>query len=194
MRNFLAVTVIAALLAVAYAVSPLWIALDMRRAVMEGDRATLETRVDWAGVRESLKSSLVEIERAKQAEAGRPSLWQRIKAAASPARYAEQLIDRYVTADGVASLAAQRGNLQALLGRGARSEPGEIEIPEHARPLVDRAQRFWARIKRLEFTSLTSLDIEMADRRVPARSYLGTLAFAEGRWKIISVRVLGEGF
>jgi hypothetical protein len=29
---------------------------------------------------------------------------------------------------------------------------------------------------------------------VPARSYLGTLVFAEMRWRVVDVRVLGVGF
>jgi hypothetical protein len=198
MRSILATIIVGVLLATAYALAPLWIAMDMRRAALAGDRATLEARVDWPAVRASIKASLVEIDRLKQAEASAsarrpPSLWSRIKAAASPSRYAEQLIDRYVTPDGVMSLAANQAQFKALFARGASAQD-DIELPEHARPFADRAQRFWARLKRVSYTSLTSLEIEFADRRVPERSYLGNFAFEQGRWRIIAVEVRGAGF
>jgi hypothetical protein len=198
MRSTLAAIMVGVLLAAAYALSPLWIAMDMRRAVLAGDRATLEARVDWPSVRASLKASLAEIERVKQADAAArdrraPSLWSRIKAAASPSRYADQLIDRYVTPDGVMSMAANQAQFRAVFARGATAS-NDIDLPEHARPLVDRAQRFWARLKRVNYTSLTSLEIEVADRRVPERSYLGNFAFEQGRWRIVAVQVRGVGF
>jgi hypothetical protein len=198
MRTAVATIVVGILLAAAYALAPLWIAMDMRRAALAGDRATLEARVDWVAVRASLKASLADIERARQADAAQrsgrpPSLWSRIKAAASPSRYADQLIDRYVTPDGVLSLAANQAQFKALFARGGRSAD-DIDLPEHARPLTDRAQRFWARLKRVTYTSLTTLEIEVADRRVPERSYLGNFAFEQGRWRIVAVHVRGAGF
>ena len=41
----------------ALAASPLLAISDIQRAVQKGDTATLERRVDWASVRESLKRS-----------------------------------------------------------------------------------------------------------------------------------------
>ena len=37
---------------------PLWTALQIREAVLSGDTAVLERKVDWPGVRASLKQSL----------------------------------------------------------------------------------------------------------------------------------------
>ncbi len=37
---------------------PLWTALQIREAVLSGDTAVLERKVDWSGVRASLKQSL----------------------------------------------------------------------------------------------------------------------------------------
>jgi hypothetical protein len=201
MRKAATLLIVMLLLAAGYVVSPLWVAMDLRRAVLTGDHATLEARVDWPAVRQSLKDSLAALDRAKVSAESvrgmpRPSLWSRIKAAASPIRYSEQIIDRYVTPEGVVRAAAARGQLKALMGpRGANAATADtFDIPDHAQPLLDRAQRFWSRLKRVSLTSATSLEIEIADRRVPERSYLGTLAFVDLRWRIVDVRVLGAGF
>jgi hypothetical protein len=201
MRKVAALFAILLLLAASYFLSPLWVAMDLRRAALTGDTATLEARVDWPAVRQSLKESLVAIDHAKAAEnAGRglprPSLWQRIKAAASPTRYADQIIDRYVSADGVVRAVAARSQLKALLGPrgGETAAADDFATPDLAQPFVDRAQRFWSRLKRVAITSAISIEIEIADRRVPARSYLGTVAFTDMRWRVVDVRVLGAGF
>jgi hypothetical protein len=202
MRKFVSLLVLLGLLAAGFALTPLWVAMDLRRAAMTGDLVTLEARVDWPAVRQSLKDSLAELERIKQAEATlyglpRPSLWSRIKAAATPTRYADQIIDRYVTADGVVKVAAARGNMKALLSGGfgtTKSTNQDIDIPDHARPLVERAQLFWSRLKRVTALSPGLIEIEMADKRVPERSYVGQLSFEGLRWRVVSVRVAGVGF
>jgi hypothetical protein len=202
MRKLASLLFLVALLAAGFALTPLWVAMDLRRAAMTGDLPTLEARVDWPAVRQSLKDSLAEIEFARQAEATvrglpRPSLWSRIKAAASPTRYADQLIDRYITAEGVVKVAAARGNLKALLGGGLASSaaaPQDIQVPDHARPLTERAQLFWNRLKRVRLVKPSLIEIEMADRRVPERSYVSQLTFEGLRWRVTSVRVLGTGF
>jgi hypothetical protein len=96
---------------------PLHTALDIGRAICTGDLATLEMRVDWPRVRESLKSSLADMEREKRVAAEgqtRPSLWTRLKMAAS-ARYADPMIERHLTPNGVIQLARGRGSVRGLL-------------------------------------------------------------------------------
>jgi Protein of unknown function (DUF2939) len=192
-----------AVFAAAYAVSPLWMAMDLKRAVKTGDLDTLETRIDWPAVRASLKASLAELERAKVADAEvrglpKPSLWSRIKAAASPTRYADSLIDRYVTPDSVIRLAAAKGGVRALLSRVDRSQQqalvDEDTVADETKPLLERAQRFWSRLHRVQFHSLTQLELEVQDRRVPERRYVSVLELRNLGWRVSSVRVVGAGF
>jgi hypothetical protein len=199
MRKAATVVFLLALLIVAYVVSPLWVAVDVRRATFAGDTTTLEARVDFARVRQSLKESLAVIERDKQEEAARrglprPSLWARVKAAASPVRYTDQIIDRYVTADGLVRIAAARGSLANLIGARQTASADEFTIPDHAQPFVERAQRLRNRLKRVTLKSLTSVEIEVADRRVPSRSYVGVISFVDLRWRLTDLRVVGAGF
>ena len=75
------------LLAVAYLAWPMFTALQIREAIIAGDTATLERKVEWAAVRASLKESLSAETKArleKDPNAPAPSLWQRIKASLAP--------------------------------------------------------------------------------------------------------------
>ena len=157
-------------------------------------------RVDWPRVRQSLKGSLADIERAKE-ETNRglpkPSLWTRIMAAASPARYTDQIIDRYLTADSVAGLVKSGGSLKALLEKsGALPPPRDpvLAAAEASQPLPARALRFWNQLKRVEFHNHATLELEMQDRRVAERRYVGLLEREGLSWRLVSVRILGPGF
>jgi Protein of unknown function (DUF2939) len=219
LRKFVVLVCIALSLGVGYAVSPIWMAMDLKRAVRQGDLETLETRVDWPSVRASLKASLAELERAREAESTarglpRPSLWQRIKAAAAPARYADTLVERYVTPDNVVRLAAAKGSFRAVLARVDRAVSSQVAptllapdqlasgqavaeedgIADDTRPLVERAQRFWARLHRVQFLNLTTIELEVQDRRVAERRYISTLELKNLGWRVSSVRVVGVGF
>lgn len=200
MRKAILFVVAAALSVGFYALLPLYAAFDLHRAAKAGDLATLEMRVDWPRVRQSLKTSLADIERVKE-ETNRglpkPSLWFRIKAAASPGRYSDQIIDRYLTADSVADLVKTGGSLKALLQKtGALPPPKDpAEAAADAlQPFHARALRFWNQLKRVEFHTHATLELEMQDRRVAERRYVGLLEREGLSWRLVSVRVLGAGF
>lgn len=200
MHKAIIFAVVAALSAGIYVVLPLYAAFDLQRAAKAGDLATLEMRVDWPRVRQSLKGSLADIERAKEESTRglpKPSLWARIKAAASPTRYTDQIIDRYLTADSVAGLVKTGGSLKALLEKtGALPPPKDpaIAAAEAAQPFHTRALRFWNQLKRVEFHDSATLELEMQDRRVAERRYIGLLERDGLSWRLVSVRVLGAGF
>lgn len=56
-------------------------------------------------------------------------------------------------------------------------------------PILDRIQRAWARVKRAEFTSPTSFEIDMEDKYDPTRIYLGKLELRSVGWKLTELRV-----
>src|SRR5260370_620910 len=53
----------------------------------------------------------------------------------------------------------------------------------------DYLARAWARVKRAEFTSLTSFEIDMEDKYDPTRLYLGKLELRSVGWKLTELRV-----
>ncbi|MET0638783.1 MAG: hypothetical protein ABWZ19_02075, partial [Hyphomicrobium sp.] len=54
---------------------------------------------------------------------------------------------------------------------------------------LERIDRAWARVKRAEFTSLTSFEIDMEDKYDPTRLYLGKLELFPAGWKLTELRV-----
>ena len=199
MRKVITFALIAILAAGAFALLPLYAAFDLSRAVKAGDLATLEMRVDWPRVRQSLKASLADIERAKE-ETNRglpkPSLWARIKAAAAPVRYTEQIIDRYLNPDSVVQVVKSGGTLKALLQKAGALPPTTAAVAEPAgpQPFHTRALRFWNSLTRVDFRDHATLELEVQDRRVAERRYVGLLERDGLSWRLVSVRVLGAGF
>jgi Protein of unknown function (DUF2939) len=201
MRKVLLIALMAIVAAGSFALLPLYSAFDLSRAVKVGDLATLEMRVDWVRVRQSLKASLAEIERVKEESTRglpKPSLWARIKAAASPTRYSDQIIDRYLTPDSVVQFVKSGGTLKTLLQKSGALPPPDANtlaaVPETELSFHTRALRFWNGLKRVDFRDLSTLELEVQDRRVAERRYIGLLEREGLSWRLVSVRVLGAGF
>ena len=109
-------------LAIAYAAWPVHSALEIREAVVAGDTATLNRKVEWEALRASLKSSITPETIARlmaDPDAPTPTLWQRIKAAVAPSM-ADNVINRYVTPEHLPVLLGYRrvyrGSVRPALG------------------------------------------------------------------------------
>lgn len=207
MRKFVALAMVAVAVG-AYALTPFLSAYQIRQAIRSGDTGLLETLVEWPAVRDSLKSSLVEIERKKTEHATRhgipsPSLWSRIKSAAT-AGVVERMIDQHVTASGVVDLHNARASLKSMTNTiaaapaGGEASSGGDALDPAADPAdenaVARFVRFWSRVKRAEFRSPGLIELEVADRKVPERRYVGTMEFRGLGWKLTKLEVQGAGF
>jgi hypothetical protein len=59
----------------------------------------------------------------------------------------------------------------------------------NAPPMFERLTRAWSRVKRAEFTGLTTFEIDMADKNDPSRVYLGKLDLTRAGWKLTELRV-----
>jgi hypothetical protein len=106
-------------LLVAYAAWPVSAALEIREAVVAGDTATLNRKVEWEALRASLKASITPETIARlmaDPDAPPPTLWQRIKAAVAPTM-ADSVIERYVTPEHLPVLLGYR---RIYRGRCAR--------------------------------------------------------------------------
>jgi len=204
--------VLAALLLVlavgTYAAAPLVAAWQIREAVVAGDAARLRERVDWGAVRKSLKSSVGEARQAiaeltEAAGLPRPGLWQRFKAAALP-YLADPLIDRYVTAEGAPQLYAWRqvwkerkaAMRQAVSGPADHVAASVSPEPRHALETwlegtpVPRILAAGRRVERWAFVSPFRLQIELADRVVPGRSWHAEMQLQGFTWRLTGLKIV----
>jgi hypothetical protein len=187
----------AVFLAVVYAAWPVYVALEIREAIIAGDTATLNRKVDWPSLRTSLKASLSPETVARLAadpDAPQPSLWQRIKAAVAPAM-AETVIDRYVTPENLPLLLGYqrvyRGTVRPALGL---QEPRTVLAGSWlGGTAVDRFVSFWARVRSAIFYSPTRFVLEVEDKYRPERRYVGTLELKGWTWMLTGLKVTGGG-
>jgi len=185
MRRLLLCAILLAAIAGLYAASPFRAAWVLREAIREGDRATIERKVEWDSVRASLKASLAQHTQLLQegTAAGaeiRPTVWQRVKSAMG-ATMLDRFIETYVTPDGLPKLYSYR----KLWNEKVKGAPDEGQLT-----LAERFVRLSARVKRIGFRSLGRVEIEVADRNVPERRYVSQMELAGIEWKLVSVRVV----
>ena len=208
LRKVVSLMVLAVIGLGAYGVAPMIAAWQIREAVVSGDTGRLRDKVDWPAVRQSLKSSLGETrialtELSDAAGLPRPSLWQRMKAAALP-YLADPLIDRYVSAEGAPKLYAwrQTWKQRVAAARGAAQASAKLvaaavtPAPQswHVRLLQDTpAARVLALIRRVErwsFVSPTRIEIEVADRIVSGRTWHAVMEMQRLSWRLTGMKVV----
>lgn len=201
-RRLLILAALVVVLAGAYVSAPLYAAWQIREAVRANDTATLERKVDWVSVRASLKTSLAEarlvLSEAQEATGeARPSVWQRLKAAALP-YVTDPLIDRYMRPEGIGQLyqlrqrlaaqaaAARRVARAGTTGAGSRTPDPAPEPPG----TFERARAVAKRIERLAFVSPTRVEIEMADQIVAGRTWIAALELRGLAWQLTELRII----
>lgn len=197
MRRWIVLSLIVLLLAgAAYAASPMLAAWDIHAAVRAGDRETLERRVDWPAVRQSLKRSAAEsrqvlAELSEVSGEGGPGLWQRMKAAALP-RLVDPLIDRYVTAEGAPRLyrwrQTWRQRVRPALGLDEPASALAGSWLEGTR--LDKVWTVWRRVEHVRFEGPTRISIELRDRAVESRRWRAALSLEDWSWRLKSLEVV----
>lgn len=174
---------LAVLAIMAYIGSPFYTAWSIREAVRNGDSAYLEHRIDWPGVRASLAPTISQIAfdmpGAETAPQQKPGLWKRFKAYIGQGAV-NRAIESYVTPEGLPQLFAARKAYRDYVA----GQPDDSKIA-----VTERIKRAWSRVKRAEFTSFTTFEIDMADKHDPERIYLGKLALEGFGWKLKELRV-----
>ncbi|WP_072390217.1 DUF2939 domain-containing protein [Hyphomicrobium sp. CS1GBMeth3] len=186
MRKYLISLAGALVLATGYVAYPLITVWHIREAVRTGNTAYIDAKIEWPTVRETLRSSLTEYALgptpvvASGAHPPKPGLWQRIKAGISR-RAVDNIVESYVTPEGLPRLfGAREFHRENISGEAAALR---------AQPWHERARGFWSRVKRAEFHSPTTFEIEMADKNDPARHYVGLLRLRGLEWKLAELRV-----
>jgi len=170
---------------VTYAAWPFWSAWTLREAIRKGDTATIERRIEWDSVRATLKDSI-----ARQAqllpevnaagEAIRPTLWQRVKTAFGQSML-DRFIESYVTPQGLPQLFTYKKTYREKI----KGEPDEAALGYR-----ERLSRFWSRVHRAEFQSLTRVEIEMSDKDNPDRRFASTFDLQGLEWKLVALKVI----
>ena len=201
MRKIALLTALALLATVAYAAWPVLTAYQIRHAAKTGDSATLARKVEWPRVRESLKASIatLQAEAATRKSEAQPSLWSRIKSSFVP-YMAESMIDRYVTAEGVANLDGLKAMWRKSSAKASQIAAGDLaaavneSTTEPEQGPLGRFLAFYSRIERARFHGLDKVEFWIADRTVPERRYVSRFELANLEWKLVSVRIAGAGF
>lgn len=184
MRSLFVALGVALLMSGIYVCSPFVTAWEIREAVRNGNSDYLVSAIEWGSVRETLKPSIAQIalnlpDGEKDPEASQ-STWTRFKAYWGQG-IVDGLVEKYVTPQGLPQL--------FRLGKTYRSYVSNGDDEASTLKLTERISRAWARVKRAEFTSLTSFEIDMEDKHDATRLYLGKLELRPHGWKLTELRV-----
>ncbi len=186
MRLMLLSAPLATLLSCLYVASPFISVWMLREAIRQGDTVTLERKVHWPSVRESVKASLAEPPRRDSAGVEiKPSLWRRATGAVKSAAL-DRFVDRYVTPEGLPRLFGYRESARTA---AAMATASAAPAPASA-PWQQRLADLYARVKRAEFQTPTRVEIEIADRSVADRRYVSVLELVGLEWKLTGLRII----
>ena len=181
--------------ALAYMAWPFVTALQIRDAMIRGDAITLNRKIEWDSLRASIKASITPDAAARLAanpDAPPPSLWQRVKVAVG-ASVTNTVIERYVTPERLPVLVGYRrmwrGTVQPAIG--VEEPPTALAGTLFGGTGIDRFVSFWKRLKSAIFYSPTYLEIEVADKYTPARTYKATLEIVGWEWKLTRLAIKG---
>ncbi len=183
MKRLLFKFALLALVISAYVGSPFVAAWQIREAVRNGDASYLQTAIDWPSVRETLKPTLsrlaLNLPLDETQPAPKPGMWQRMKAYWGKGAV-DRAIESYVTPEGLPQLFALR--------KGYRDVTGAIDESKTL-AITERMKRAWARVKRAEFTSFTTFEMDMTDKQDETRLYLGKLELTGRGWMLKELRI-----
>ena len=185
------------LLLVFYVAWPAWSIYQIYDALEQNDATTLERKIDFPSVRESLKPAIGAVidrrlDRTPGDAAGQPRDG-RLRQQIGPLM--ETILNKIVTPQGIASLYAWRGDISQVLKdvkefREIGTATDEAGIPESAKPPALRLSN----IKRFAFTSPTSFEIGIAKDASSSEPDLTVqMGFRDMDWKLIGLVPKVEG-
>lgn len=183
MKRLILKFAVLAFAAAAYIAAPMYTAWSIREATRDGDSDYLARAIDWPSVRETLKPTLsqiaLDLPDPNQQPITKPGLWQRFKSYWGQSAV-NSAIDGYLTPEGLPQLFSAR--------KAYRDYTGAVDDTASL-PVHERIKRFWARVKRAEFTSFTTFEVDMADKHEPNRIYLAKLNLTGTGWILKELRI-----
>ncbi len=166
--------------AFAYGIAPFYTAWTIRTAAKAGDGVYLAQKIDWSAIKPGLKASLTQLtldpDGTKAAGGGNKGLWQRVKNY-STRFIIHNFVDRYANPSGFVTLVTY-----------GRAFQGRDKSEEHL-SLMARISRVWSRVRRAEFTSLTSFEMDLLDKDDERRLYSGVFQIKNWQWKLTDLRI-----
>ncbi|MGE0627714.1 MAG: DUF2939 domain-containing protein [Hyphomicrobiaceae bacterium] len=187
MRRLLLMVSVLVIGAGLYVASPFRAAWALREAIKTGDTRTIERKIEWKSVRESLRKSLAHNPRLlpevnKVGAEIRPTMWQRVKWAFGSSML-DRFLETYVTPEGMHKLYKYRMTWNSHV----KGLP-----PDDSLPLPERLKKFYSRILRAEFLSPTRFEIEIVDKDTPTRAYVGLFELDWTEWKLTSLKIANK--
>ena len=185
MSRFLCTLGIIAICTVTYIAAPFATAWSIREAVRTGDSVYLERAIDWPTVRVTLAPSIKQLAldlppgAAEAVATENLTVWQRVKAYFGGGAI-NTAIDSYVTPEGFTQMFKMRKAYRDYVS-GA---PDESTMP-----VLERMRRAWARVKRAEFTSITTFEVDTTDKLDESRLYLAKFEVRGFGWVLKELRV-----
>jgi len=190
-------------LTAAYAAWPMWTAFELKRAIRVADTRVLEQKIEWEGVRASLRRSLQADMLGTSAEAAagglpapRHGLWQRIKTSLGE-RAVDSFIDTYITPEGLPLIARYRAAFREQVKLPAADLRGRLAVAKNvARGRLGLGIReassepvkpFWQRIEHAAFTSIDRFEITLTHPDHPGKLIVSELSFRSDEWKLTSL-------
>jgi len=182
-RNLLILLVLGGVLF--YLAAPFWTAYQIREAIKNADVATLEAKVDWPSVRQSLRQSLASnadllpasLETEKPSGPIRTAILKRLRNTVGNTLL-DHFVDRYITAEGLPRLYRMQNNLRRNARRNTNTAPNSEE--QETSPLYER-------LKHVSFTSLSSIELGVASRTMEDRHIVLTLERFGLEWKLTRI-------
>ena len=176
-----------------YIAWPAWSGYRIYNALEKNDIATLERKIDFPSVRESLKPAIrIDVDRRLDrtpAEVAGQQRDRRLRQQIGP-RLVEAALNKIVTAQGIASLYTWRGDISRILKDV--KEIREIETPAGGANIAGTSAKPSAlglsNIKRFAFTSPTSFEIGIAkDASGSGPDLTAQVGFRDMDWKLIGL-------
>ncbi len=198
MRRLMALVVIIVFAAGIYSGGAFHAAWQIREALRGGDTEVLQRRVDWAGVRQSLKQTatetrqlMTEMSTSAGVEPAKPGLWRRVKEAAAPF-FADPLIDRYVTAENAPQIwkwrQTWRQKVRPTVGFGEPATP--LSATFLAGTALDQGLAMARRVERAAFVSPRRMEMVLRDRFVEGRSWRAAFELREWTWVLAELHLM----
>jgi len=184
MKNLLMKAALLMVAFIAYVSAPFVTAWSIREAVRNGNSAYLARAIEWDSVRTTLKPTLsriaLDLPDPTLAAFNKPTLWQRFKAYWGQGAV-DSAVDSYLTPEGLTQLFQIR--------KAYRTYVSGFDEDANKPPLLERIKRTWARVKRAEFTSLATFEVDMLDKYDDTRMFLGKLELTSTGWKLTELRI-----